>query len=316
MIGDIYKDIREQLDKSTEAEAAQDDMETDPLAIIPKMFASVPKTKETLITPDIWLGPSTVSGMCPRAFVMSAVMELPLIKVESLQSRWTMDRGTVLHQLIQDMWLGRARMILGGWKCDDCGHIHGIDIEDSTPVGSGHEGEDTVVDKVTLRSAIPMPYKCEKCGMEPRWRHGFSYVEPMVYDLPLRISGYVDGIIRIPDQNRLELIDIKGTSKKALARLRQRGPYLEHVIQVGWYLSMMGLSRGRVIYVARDEEDVSKAFLEKPVALDEKLMAQEKEKIRVLREEVKKKEPSIPTCPHGGQRPWGPCECSGFSTAA
>lgn len=317
MIGDIYRDVKKQLAEQERVGEQIDSVESgDPWAIIPHVFATVPRTKETRITPEMWLGPSTVSGMCPKAFVLAAKMGVPLIKHEKLQNKWTMDRGTFLHELLQNFWFGRSGMILGGWKCDDCGHIHGIDIEDSTPVGDGHEGDEEYTDKVTLRSAIPMPVECEKCGMRRRWRHGFTYVEPMVYDLGLRVSGYVDGIIRVPDTGMLEIMDIKGTSKKALAALKRRGPYLEHVKQVSWYSSMMGLKKGRILYVARDEEDVSKAFLEKPVELDEKLIAQEKENLRAIREEAKKDEPRIPPCPHGGHRPWGPCECAGLEAAA
>ena len=316
MIGEIFKDAKKQLGQSVAVEAQVDGVEGDPWAIIPSIFATVPRTKEKYITPDMWLGPSTVSGMCPKAFVSAAAMGVPMSRQETLQQRWTMDRGTFIHELLQNNWFGRSKALLGGWKCDDCGHIHGIDIEDDTPIGDGHEGNDITTDKVTLLSAVEMPDECEKCGMKRCWRHGFTYVEPMVYDLGLRVSGYVDGIIRVPHQNRLELIDFKGTSKKALAQLRKRGPYLEHIIQVSWYLAMMKLKKGRIIYIARDEEVVSKAFLEKPVELDEKLMSQEKEKIRALRKEAAKDKPRIPPCPHGGSRPWGPCECAGFASAA
>jgi len=310
MIGDIYKASKEILGQQEVVGTQIDAVESgDPWAIIPHLFSKVPKTKETRVTHDMWLGPSTVSSLCPKAFVLAGKMGVPLIRHETLQQRWTMDRGTFLHELLQNFWFGRAGMVLGGWKCDDCSHIHGIDIDDDTVVMDGHGGGE-VVDKVTLKSAIPMPMVCEQCGMKRRWRHGFTFVEPMVYDLGLRVSGYVDGIIRPPETGVLEVMDIKGTSKKALATLRRRGPYLEHVKQVTWYADMMGLKKGRILYVARDEENVSKAFLEKPVDVDEKMISQEKESLRAIRQEIKKDEPSIPPCPHGGRRPWGPCECA------
>jgi len=266
--------------------------------------------REKRLSQDMWFSPSQLSKMCPRAYAMAWKMDLPLVDEFMPDSRWAMDSGTSAHTLLQSMWGGDGKWILGGWKCSECGHVHGIDEDDKVPIPSHGE---VVVDKVTVRSSIVRPDVCELCGMTPSWRRGFIYEEPLLYNLDLRISGLTDGLIIIPG-NTMEIWDIKTTRS---ARWIRNAPNDDHVSQVTWYGDMAGVKKARIVYVDLTEKKLEKAIIEHPFTIDRDRVRKQKEEVRNVREvfQAPKEELEIPACPDDGRGTFGPCECAGLEDA-
>lgn len=312
-LGGVYEEIKSEKGE-LDVEARRQELRGTGMAwrIHPLLMTFLTKTKEINLDSEMWFGPSVIAGMCSRAYVLAHIMGVPLLRDFSPNNYWSMDHGTVLHEMMQSMWLGPMGVLKGGWKCSECAHVYGLDPNDRNEI-FGHDGK-PIVEKVTVNSSITRPETCEACGMEPGWRRNFIYVEPIAYDLELKVAGWTDGLISVPyDED--ELIDIKSCKASALRGIKKRGPYVEHVRQLMWYLEMTGIRRGRLVYIARGEEDFAKAIVEVRVDLDEEVMAKEREKVCDIRQALREEKPKLPPCPNGGRRPWGPCECGALEDA-
>jgi hypothetical protein len=273
--------------------------------LLPVLTEQLYSRREVQLKKDTWFSPSQISHMCPRTYAIAWKLGLPLVDEFMPNNRWWMDLGTAMHSLMQDIWGGEGGWLIGGWRCSECGHKHGIDPDDKVEAMSHGESEP---DKVTVKSAIYEPKVCEKCGMKPGWRRGFSYIEPMLYNLDLKVCGWCDGIMVLPGQPA-ELIDFKTTASPYWIRNK---PNKDHVTQLSWYLDMANMTRGRIIYIDRTAKNLEDAIIEHPFILDKKMMAEQKEMIHGVREVFKapKEERSIPACPDGGRGPFGPCDCT------
>lgn len=273
--------------------------------LLPLLVEQLYQRREIHLKQDMWFSPSQIAHMCPRAYAIAWKMNLPLVDEFMPDNKWWMDLGTAMHMLMQDLWGGDGGWLLGGWKCSECGHRHGIDPDDKVRAVSHGEEEP---DKVTVKSAIYKPKECEGCGMRPAWRRDFTYIEPLLYDLELRVAGWCDGLMTLPGQP-MESIDFKTTMSPYWVR---KEPNRDHVKQLSWYMDMAGISRGRIIYIDRTAKKLEDAIIEHPFHLDKQLMAEQREMVRGVREVFKapKEEPSIPTCPDGGRGPFGPCDCA------
>jgi hypothetical protein len=277
--------------------------------LLPLLVEQLYERSEVHLRQDMWFSPSMLSHMCPRAYAIAWKMDVPLVREFMPDNRFAMDFGTAMHMLMQDIWGGNGGWLIGGWKCSECGHKHGIDSDDKVPAISHGETEP---DKVTVKSSIHQPKVCEACGMRPGWRKEFTYVEPMLYNLDLRVCGWCDGIMILPGQPA-ELIDFKTTAAPYWIR---KEPNRDHVAQLSWYMDMAGIKRGRIIYIDRTAKKLEDAIIEHSFFLDKKLMAEQKEMVSGVRKilEAPKEESSIPACPDGGRGPFGPCDCAEFET--
>lgn len=273
--------------------------------LLPVLSEQLYQRREITLQEEMWLSPSVISHLCPRAYSIAWKLGLPLVDEFMPNNMWWMDLGTAMHSLMQDIWGSRGGWLIGGWKCSECGHKHGIDPEDKVPAVS-HGVEEC--DKVTIRSAIPVPKKCESCGMTPAWRSGFTYIEPLFYNFELQVAGWCDGIMVLPGQPA-ELIDFKTT---ASPRWIRKEPSKDHVKQLSWYMDMAHMTRGRIIYIDRTAKNFEDAIIEHPFFLNKRLMVEQKEMVRGLRKTFKapKEERSIPACPDGGRSAFGPCSCT------
>lgn len=239
--------------------------------------------------PDTWLVAAQVPTLCPRALVMSYRLGLRMAKDDDATGRWNMDRGTALHRVVQEAWLGPMGVILGGWKCPACAKLHG---------GTNEWG-------ITSQTAVPMPKACDGCGHKARKQEPFRFVEPSSADQTLRVRGRVDGLLRLPGHG-FEVLEIKTTGR--LDKIRE-APRPDHVIQLHWYLDSERLQSGRLLYLDPGAKNIETCMREHLVAFDAKLMFREKEKIRVLREALSEKSRPVPKCPYGGKGQYGECSC-------
>lgn len=277
----------------------------------PRILEHLVDTREVTVTPDMWLSPSVLSGWCPRAWTMAYRMGVTLVDDLGPDSRWWMDGGTALHSMFQEVWMGPAGIIKGGWRCPACSTTMGIDLDDTEMVDT-HGSE--IIAKVTPQSAMTCPSSCEKCGFVPTWRTPFAYVEPLLYDLEMYVCGWTDGILDWVDQED-ELWDLKTKTSADSMKWVIEAPEPEHVRQLNWYLDMAGMKYARVVYLDRTAKHLPGAFIEHQIEYDPELMAKEKEKVRGFREATKDPESSLPACPDGGETRFGPCQCRELARA-
>lgn len=241
--------------------------------------------------PKSWLSVSRVPTMCPRALVMVSRLGLPMVDNIEPQNRWAMDRGTAIHTVFQDLWLGPLKWVRGGWTCSRCAHLHG---------GVGQDRW-----SVRLENAVFLPDQCEKCGQKWNKFEPFGFVEPYSVHEDIRVRGRNDGFLCLPGCG-IEVMDLKTTSRLDLVRVK---PKQEHVEQVQWYLDAEKLRRGRIVYMDPGAKRIEESIVEHKVAFDPELMHKQKERVRVLRKALEEESRPVPACPYGGKSSFGDCDC-------
>lgn len=252
--------------------------------------------------PSDWLSASKVPTLCPRAHVICWRLGIKLIDTWNPQGRWMVDRGTALHIVIQEMWLGPMGYLLGGWKCHECARVHTSDMKP----------------EVSVDNAISRPDVCIECGFVPNLFDRFSYIEPWIKDELAKVRGRTDGIIDLPARG-LEILDIKTTSTfKWVARKDvpgdrswdlKDGPKIDHVKQLHWYMGPTKIRNGRLLYVNPAEKRIEKAIIEHKVTFDPALYHEEREKIVGLRKALEDETRPVPDCPYGRVGAYGDCSC-------
>lgn len=276
-----------------------------------RVMRNLPEHQEIAVTDDMWFSPSQLASMCHRAYALAAYLEKPVAKDFDVTSRWRMDLGTGGHTVAQDLWVGPTKMLLGGWRCPSCSKVHGLDPDDSPVYWRGGMRRE----KVTLKSAEPLPDVCRFCGFRPSSAATFSFVEPLLYDEFYQVSGKCDGFLH-PSIDAYEVVDFKFTSSLYHVRLK---PYVQHIIQLSWYMWMAKVYRGRIIYIDRTAKNFRDAWVEHSVEFDDYFMDSERRMLNDLRNCIKErqiygqeywKNPRFPVCRYGGKSPYGgPCEC-------
>ena len=250
--------------------------------------------------PDTWFSISKLPTLCPRAMVMIYRMQIPMVDAPDAQMRWRMDKGTAIHSVLQEMWLGPQGMLLGGWRCPRCGHVHGADKNSNPPFWVADPNA-----WVTPQSSVPMPQECERCRLKWHPMNRFYYVEPWVVDTNLLVRGKTDGLLKLP-AHYAEFLDIKTTADLKWVR---NAPRDTDVAQLQWYMGLSNCRRGRLLYVDPGAKRVEESMVEHLISFDAELMHREKEKVRALRKILADKTKPIPPCPYGGKLSFGECLC-------
>tara|TARA_B100000131_G_scaffold323088_1_gene379735 strand:+ start:2893 stop:10269 length:7377 start_codon:yes stop_codon:yes gene_type:complete len=83
-------------------------------------------------------------------------------------------------------------------------------------------------------------------------------VEALVADSQNEIRSYVDAIYRDPRTGQDRPLEIKSIGDVGLTKLTQ--PKWKHRVQLNSYLSMMGVTQGKLLYVSRDDPSQTKEF--------------------------------------------------------
>lgn len=249
--------------------------------------------------PEDWLSASSLPSLCPRMAVMAHRLKAKLVEERKPQDRWVLDRGTALHVMVQELWLGPMGSLLGGWRCPACAHVHGMDP-------TRNDGS------VSMQSAVPLPKKCQAdgCKFESHKWGRFTFVEPQMRHDLLKVRGQCDGIIHMPP-HAYEVLDLKNTQPKTeeqREKLRD-SPRHEHIVQLHWYMDQCASQRGRLLYMDPGAIKIEDAFYEHQVKFDGKLMEAEKEKVRALRQALADEATPIPECPTSRKTSWG-AECA------
>jgi len=228
--------------------------------------------------------------MCERAMVLAWRLKVQMVDERTIEDRWFADRGTYLHKMFQDQWLGPMKMLMGGWQCPHCGHLHTADGES----------------EVTFDNAILCPDRCESCKKEidPRWEP-MRFHEPWCRNHDVLVRGPCDGLLVLP-YGGVEILDLKTVKNVSGVK---RAPRDDHVKQLHWYMDPHGVRKGRIVYMDPGAKSFSTAIVEHIVNFDHELAHREKERVVGLRETLKDESRRPPACRRGGQSPYGPCEC-------
>jgi len=280
--------------------------------------ALVPLLMESLIVhreddppgPKLWLGVSRIPEMCPRALVMAHRLKVRMVDDIDLKGRWRMDRGTALHMVVQELWLGPMGNLLGGWQCPRCAFIHGAACSDE-------EQDQKSIPTVSFRSSVPRPSECRRCALKNgKWTR-FRFVEPEFRDFDLFVQGKSDGLLHLAP-NPIEVLDLKTTENLDKSFTRRDGtiipsvrdaPRKNDVAQLQWYLDAGSFRSGRLLYFNPGAATLEEALVEHQVAYDAAYIHAQKEKVRGLREALEDETRPVPRCPHDGAGTYGECPC-------
>jgi len=110
-----------------------------------------------------------------------------------------------------------------------------------------------------------------------------------VEDKKLGVSGYADFVAEVDGVKKV--YEVKSKHSRSFWYMKKRGkPQRQHEYQLWTYLYLLGIDRGSLIYLSKDDL----AILEYPVLLaDEKLKGEVMTEIKLLNEAWKKKDPSL-----------------------
>lgn len=242
--------------------------------------------------PGDWISASKAPTWCPRNHVIAYRLGLEMVDDIDADGHWRMDKGSAIHSVLQDYWLGPMGVLKGGWKCYQCARIM-------------HAGEG---DKVTPETAVRMPKECWYCGFQPNRWDRLSFVEPWCYydKWGIKVRGRTDGVIVLPPYPD-EILDIKSTGS---LRFVLEEPRDGDVKQVHWYMASCDIKRARLFYIDPGAKELAGAVVEHQVFFDEHLFQAEKEKMIGLQKALLEAEEEVPDCPYGGEGPFGPCACT------
>jgi hypothetical protein len=159
---------------------------------------------------------SSFPHLCAREEVLCSLRGIPRKNIISPDTNLTFLHGTALHWAVQNELLPALGVLLGKWRCDECGQTYGT--------------YDMVPANISLR-----PDDCLRCGC-----HDFTYVEAYLkYDAPYYVHGHVDGVLQIPSLEGYGVLEVKSIGERFFHEVRQR-PMIAHVVQVHLYLWLLG----------------------------------------------------------------------------
>jgi hypothetical protein len=153
--------------------------------------------------------------------------------------------------------LPQAGILLGKWNCRFCGATYGC-----------------------TQVPVKRPTKCAKCDADK-----FEFEEFWFGDESYKIGGHPDGLIQLPAQPGLGILEIKsiGTWKASAVK---NSPDMGHAIQLQCYLWLAGLDWGRILYWDKGANGM-KALIEHHVDRDLDVIDRVKSTIREIRSGIR-----------------------------
>lgn len=167
------------------------------------------------LKPGDWIRASSVPHLCAREEVLCSLRGIPRKNIIPPETNLIFLHGTALHWAVQNELLPRLGVLLGVWRCHECGQTYGS--YDMAPAN------------VSLR-----PDDCLRCGC-----HDFTYVEVYLKNNTYRVHGHVDGLLRIPGLLGPGLLEVKSIGDRFFHEVRER-PMIAHIIQVHIYFWLLG----------------------------------------------------------------------------
>lgn len=223
------------------------------------------------ITPESWLRSSNVSNMCPRAYALSMIFDIPLNKEEDANTLWIYNVGTAYHWMIQNLILPNLGGVFQGWwksyKSIGDGEVS-FDLNNRIGVVHTHPAIMRFARGFKQKKGY-IEYGCVQKPPGDDW----VYCE-MEGKIPeLRLKGHWDGNLVWPDYEEvLELKSIIDFGFKNVDPNVGGVPIKEHVIQVHNYMMMAGVDRARIVYIGKGKQWLKTAFAEHVVYRDDDIV--------------------------------------------
>lgn len=184
---------------------------------------------------------STLYNLCPRAIWLAmrlpkedkAVIVVPdgsatpkVLERERIDPKFRMilDVGSACHDLLQNDYLAKARVLFGRWRCSHCHQITAVD--DLLPLAP--------------------------CGTCPKSK--WKYQEPgmkLIQD-GILVTGFADGVLLI--NGKKYLFEAKTINSRGFTMLKtaEEG----HIFQAQLYMSELQLNSALIVYLNKDTQDV------------------------------------------------------------
>lgn len=194
--------------------------------------------------PDDWFRISSIGGICPRAEVLRARLNVPRRAGIDPNLGLTFEFGHDVHHLMQNKVMAATGRIIGSWRCTWCGEVY----------GSLAEG------------LVPRPEQCIRCGGvagEARRVHNrpiatertesFWFTEEWVGNAEYMIGGspdgyFVDGDLAKYTNDDIVVLEFKSCSENNFAKY-VKAPDFMHVIQCQCYMWLTGFKRAKILYI-------------------------------------------------------------------
>ncbi len=211
---------------------------------------------------------SEFGNMCPRQEVLCAVLNLVREEEFNADSLMIFLHGTALHWAFQNHMLPAIKVLVGKWRCNECGETY----------GDGNKLPANLV----LR-----PARCTKCD-----HADFEYRELTLFNKEYDIGGHPDGFLVLPELPGVGILEAKSIMKGWEVK---NCPMMAHVIQVQIYMWICGLQWAKIVYWEKGENGTD-ALIEHHIDRDE-------DTIKQIQLTIK----SIKTGLEGGQLPERVC---------
>lgn len=203
----------------------------------------------------------------------------------ALKAIFTM--GTGIHTALQDHLL--APYLVGAWRCNGCSKLY------------RHEDGDVLIRRPKRCTSKKCPNSNWEEDVVNNWHlPGFSYIEREIKHSQPHLVCHVDGLIsmdttadvvNIADPS-LEVLEIKSSGSKSWDSLYKSGePVPAHMYQLQMYMGLLGVKRGRLLYVNKGGYTMGNMFLEFEVVLDPEEHEQRMQRLHALHLAAAKSDP-------------------------
>jgi predicted nucleic acid-binding Zn-ribbon protein len=211
---------------------------------------------------ESWIRASAFPKLCIREEVLCARNNIIRERPITIDNEWWFGVGSAMHYLFQTRLLGASGILLGKWRCLNCG-------------------------KLTDGSRVRMPKNCDVCGKD-----SFFLYEQKFEDLNLKLNGHIDGILSLPGKKET-IIDFKTANGKRFLYAMKK-PFDDHIKQLQIYMMLSGIKRGVILYINKQELSLKDALVEHWIDYDAEYVEKVKNDIHKLRKCLSNPEEELP----------------------
>lgn len=202
---------------------------------------------------------SEFGNMCPRQEVLCALLDMGREEEFNADSLMTFLHGTALHWAFQNRMLPAVNVLIGRWRCNECGETYG----DASKLPA---------------NLVPRPARCTKCDYAD-----FEYRELTLFNKEYEIGGHPDGFLVLDSLPGVGILEAKSIMKGWEVK---NCPMMAHVIQVQIYMWICDLQWAKIIYWEKGASGVE-ALVEHHVDRDEDTIKQIQLTIKSIRAALK-----------------------------
>lgn len=199
---------------------------------------------------DLWFKASDAHVLCPRLYALALLHDVPIKEGVGPDLLWTFGVGTGFHHALQNELLpGLGAVLQGCWE---------------------RVRKDGTYERVEPSGAPQGPWV--ERGWRPRPEGEFwRFVEPKGRIPAARFVGMWDGVLVWPD-SATEVLEVKSIREDLFATVNPLAggrPKADHVLQCQAYMWMSGLTRARLVYVAKGSAELRNVMCEHLIVRDE-----------------------------------------------